>query len=107
MTRAPAPSAGSQKQIPIKKRGEEIGKIRARITIPLSADMRAFLKENPAPPKVRPEAAPMFPKAHRIVQDSGKVSILSLLKAAGVPDATVMALVGHETLAMSSHYTHF
>lgn len=123
----------------------------ARITIPLSADMRAFLKENPAPPQVRPEAAPLFPKAHRIVQGSGKVSTLSLqftnilasvglrepvthkstgkgraaerdvagvsfhslrhsavslLNAAGVPDAIVMALVGHETLAMSSHCTH-
>jgi len=33
-------------------------------------------------------------------------SAVSLRKAAGVPDATVMALVGHETLAMSSHYTH-
>jgi integrase len=33
-------------------------------------------------------------------------SAVSLLKAAGVPDATVMALVGHKTLAMSSHYTH-
>jgi site-specific recombinase XerD len=32
-------------------------------------------------------------------------SAVSLLKAAGVPDATVMGLVGHETLAMSSHYT--
>lgn len=33
-------------------------------------------------------------------------SAVPLLKAAGVPDATVMALVGHETLAMSSHRTH-
>jgi hypothetical protein len=28
-----------------------------------------------------------------------------MLKAGGVPDATVMALVGHESLAMSSHHT--
>ena len=126
-------------------------KTRARITIPLSADIKVFLKENPTPPRLPPEGAPLFPKAHRIVRDSGKVSTLSLqftnilasvglrepvkhkstgkgraaerdvasvsfhslrhtavsmLKAAGVPDATVMALVGHETLAMSSHYTH-
>jgi hypothetical protein len=31
---------------------------------------------------------------------------VSLLKAAGVLDATVRTLVGHETLAISSHYTH-
>jgi integrase len=30
----------------------------------------------------------------------------SLLKTAGVPDATVMALIGHESLLMSGHYTH-
>jgi integrase len=126
-------------------------KTRARIAIPLSADLRAVLKTNPAPKGARPEAVPLFPKAWRIVKESGKVSTLSLqftnilaavnlreavthtsakkgrdtarevatvsfhslrhsavslLKAAGVPDATVMALVGHETLAMSSHYTH-
>jgi hypothetical protein len=47
-------------------------KSRARISTPRSADNRAFLKEKPAPPKVR----------------------------------TVMPLVGHETPARSSHYTH-
>jgi integrase len=31
---------------------------------------------------------------------------VSLLKDAGVPDAVVMALVGHESAAMSSRYTH-
>ena len=31
---------------------------------------------------------------------------VSLLKDAGVPDAVVMALVGHDTVAMSQHYTH-
>ena len=31
---------------------------------------------------------------------------VSLLKDAGVPDAVVMALVGHNTAAMSRHYTH-
>ena len=31
---------------------------------------------------------------------------VSLLKDAGVPDAVVMALVGHESAAMSRHYTH-
>jgi integrase len=31
---------------------------------------------------------------------------VSLLKDAGVPDAVVMALVGHESAAMSHHYTH-
>ena len=31
---------------------------------------------------------------------------VSLLKDAGVPDAVVMALVGHGTAAMSARYTH-
>ena len=31
---------------------------------------------------------------------------VSLLKEAGVPDAVVMALVGHESAAMSHRYTH-
>jgi integrase len=31
---------------------------------------------------------------------------VSLLKDAGVPDAVVMALVGHDSKAMSQHYTH-
>ena len=31
---------------------------------------------------------------------------VSLLKDAGVPDAVVMALVGHESAAMSARYTH-
>ncbi len=31
---------------------------------------------------------------------------VSLMKDAGVPDAVVMALVGHNTAAMSRHYTH-
>jgi integrase len=31
---------------------------------------------------------------------------VSLLKDAGVPDAVVMALVGHESSAMSMRYTH-
>jgi integrase len=31
---------------------------------------------------------------------------VSLLKDAGVPDAVVMALVGHESSAMSHRYTH-
>jgi integrase len=31
---------------------------------------------------------------------------VSLLKDAGVPDAVVMALVGHESTAMSHRYTH-
>lgn len=31
---------------------------------------------------------------------------VSLMKDAGVPDAVVMALVGHESKAMSQHYTH-
>ena len=31
---------------------------------------------------------------------------VSLLKDAGVPDAVVMALVGHDSAAMSQHYTH-
>ena len=30
----------------------------------------------------------------------------NLLKHAGVPDAVVMALVGHESSAMSHRYTH-
>jgi integrase len=31
---------------------------------------------------------------------------VSLLKDAGIPDAVVMALVGHESAAMSHRYTH-
>ena len=31
---------------------------------------------------------------------------VSLMKDAGVPDAVVMALVGHDSKAMSAHYTH-
>src|SRR6516225_7898581 len=31
---------------------------------------------------------------------------VSLLKDAGIPDAVVMALVGHESAAMSQRYTH-
>ena len=31
---------------------------------------------------------------------------VSLLKDAGVPDSVVMALVGHESTAMSHCYTH-
>jgi site-specific recombinase XerD len=31
---------------------------------------------------------------------------VSLLKDAGIPDAVVMALVGHESTAISHRYTH-
>jgi integrase len=31
---------------------------------------------------------------------------VSLMKDAGVPDAVIMALVGHESRAMSQRYTH-
>jgi integrase len=31
---------------------------------------------------------------------------VTLLKEAGVPDAAIMALIGHDSLAMSQHYTH-
>ena len=31
---------------------------------------------------------------------------VTLLKEAGIPDAAIMALVGHDTVAMSQHYTH-
>ncbi len=31
---------------------------------------------------------------------------VSLLKDAGIPDSVVMALVGHDSAAMSRHYTH-
>jgi integrase len=31
---------------------------------------------------------------------------VTLLKEAGVPDAAIMALVGHDSVAMSQHYTH-
>jgi integrase len=31
---------------------------------------------------------------------------VTLLKEAGVPDAAIMALVGHDSIAMSQHYTH-
>lgn len=35
-----------------------------------------------------------------------RYTAVSLLKDAGIPDAVVMALVGHDTVAMSQHYTH-
>jgi integrase len=31
---------------------------------------------------------------------------VSLLKDAGIPEAVVMELVGHDSKAMSAHYTH-
>ena len=31
---------------------------------------------------------------------------VSLLKDAGVPGSVVMALVGHESISVSQHYTH-
>lgn len=31
---------------------------------------------------------------------------VTLLKEAGIPDAAIMALIGHESVAMSQHYTH-
>lgn len=31
---------------------------------------------------------------------------VSLLKDAGIPDAVIMAVVGHQSAAMSQHYTH-
>jgi integrase len=31
---------------------------------------------------------------------------VTLLKEAGIPDAAIMALVGHDSVAMSAHYTH-
>jgi len=31
---------------------------------------------------------------------------VSLLKDAGIPEAVVMELVGHDSEAMSAHYTH-
>jgi integrase len=33
-------------------------------------------------------------------------SAVSLLKDAGVPEAVVMELVGHDSKEMSGHYTH-
>jgi hypothetical protein len=46
-----------------------------------------------------------------VASQYGRVGTLSnqfgeLLVAAGVPDAVVMALVGHESAAMSHRYTH-
>jgi len=35
-----------------------------------------------------------------------RYTAVSLLKDAGIPDSVVMALVGHDTVAMSQHYTH-
>ena len=31
---------------------------------------------------------------------------VTLLKEAGIPDAAIMALIGHDSVAMSQHYTH-
>ena len=33
-------------------------------------------------------------------------STVSMLKEVGIPDAAIMALVGHDSVAMSQHYTH-
>jgi integrase len=45
-------------------------------------------------------------KIHELSFHSLRHSTVSLLKDAGVPDAVVMELVGHATVAMSQHYTH-
>jgi integrase len=43
---------------------------------------------------------------HALTFHSLRHTTVSLLKDAGVPDAVVMEIVGHSTVAMSQHYTH-
>ena len=43
---------------------------------------------------------------YRLLLPSLRHIAVSLLKDAGVPDAVVMALVGHDSVAMSARYTH-
>ena len=45
-------------------------------------------------------------KRARLSFHSLRHTAVSLLKDAGIPDAVVMALVGHKSLAMSQRYTH-
>lgn len=43
---------------------------------------------------------------HELSFHSLRHTAVSLLKEAGIPDAVVMELIGHESKAMSAHYTH-
>jgi integrase len=45
-------------------------------------------------------------KQHELSFHSLRHTAVSLLKDAGIPDAVVMALVGHESTAISQRYTH-
>jgi integrase len=49
---------------------------------------------------------PPHPAKRELSFHSLRHTAVSLLKDAGVPDAVVMELVGHESKAMSQHYTH-
>ena len=45
-------------------------------------------------------------RQQRLSFHSLRHTAVTLLKEAGVPDAAIMALIGHESVAMSQHYTH-
>lgn len=45
-------------------------------------------------------------RQHKLSFHSLRHTSVTLLKEAGVPDAAIMALVGHDSVAMSQHYTH-
>jgi Site-specific recombinase XerD len=46
------------------------------------------------------------PRENRLSFHCLRHTSVTLLKEAGVPDAAIMALVGHDSVAMSQHYTH-
>jgi len=43
---------------------------------------------------------------NRDIHDAKRHTAVSLLKDAGIPEAAVMELVGHDSKQMSAHYTH-
>ncbi len=45
-------------------------------------------------------------REHKLSFHSLRHTSVTLLKEAGVPDAAIMALVGHDSVAMNQHYTH-
>jgi integrase len=70
---------------------------------PLSAQFAALLKTA----GLRADEDGQTPaKGLDITFHSLRHTSVSLLKEAGIPDATVMALIGHDALRQSDHYTH-
>ena len=66
----------------------------------------AYGLRSPQPPRSRGIGRDGKRKGAELSFHSLRHTAVSLLKDAGVPDAVVMALVGHESAAMSARYTH-